>query len=163
VNHPGLNEFLVHRLVAVIRDSEGSAKKPIQFHTGLGDSDIALTKSSPAHLQEFIREYPTVPIVLLHASYPYTRDAGYLATVYANVYADFGEIFPILSQDGQETALRELLELCPWSKILWSTDGHWFPETFLLAVLQVREVLGKVSRPFWTKCTLSWTLTCAGS
>ncbi|KAH7357877.1 hypothetical protein B0T11DRAFT_97323 [Plectosphaerella cucumerina] len=156
VNHPGLNEFLVHRLAAVIRDSEGSAKKPIQFHTGLGDSDIALTKSSPAHLQEFIREYPTVPIVLLHASYPYTRDAGYLATVYANVYADFGEIFPILSQDGQETALRELLELCPWSKILWSTDGHWFPETFLLAVLQVREVLGKVLSEFARKQHITW-------
>lgn len=144
VDHPGLNEYLVHRLACLIRDVPGTFKKPIQFHTGLGDNDITLTSASPSHLQEFIREYPTVPIVLLHASYPFVREAGYLACVYANVYADIGEIFPFLSRDGQETALRQILELCPWSKIMWSTDGHWFPETYLLAVLQVREVLEKV-------------------
>ncbi|CRK38438.1 hypothetical protein BN1708_007761 [Verticillium longisporum] len=156
VDHQGLNEFFVHRLAFVIRDGEAPVKKPIQFHTGLGDNDITLTSASPSHLQEFIREYPTVPIVLLHASYPYTREAGYLATVYANVYADIGEIFPFLSQDRQETAIRQILELCPWSKILWSTDGHWFPETYLLAVLQVREVFGKVFGEFVRKRHITW-------
>ncbi|KAM0279251.1 hypothetical protein ACHAQH_004708 [Verticillium albo-atrum] len=156
VDHEGLNEFFVHRLASVIRDGEAPVKKPIQFHTGLGDNDITLTSASPAHLQEFIREYPTVPIVLLHASYPYTREAGYLATVYANVYADIGEIFPFLSQDGQEIAVRQILELCPWSKILWSTDGHWFPETYLLAVLQVKEVFGKVLEEYVRKRHITW-------
>ncbi|KAL9943338.1 hypothetical protein ACHAQF_002281 [Verticillium nonalfalfae] len=160
VDHPGLNEFFVHRLASVIRDGEAPVKKPIQFHTGLGDNDITLTSASPSHLQEFIREYPTVPIVLLHASYPYTREAGYLATVYANVYADIGEIFPFLSQDGQETAVHQILELCPWSKILWSTDGHWFPETYLLAVLQVREVFGKVLGDFVRKRHITWQEGC---
>ncbi|KAE9570669.1 hypothetical protein CGMCC3_g13253 [Colletotrichum fructicola] len=156
VNHPGLNEYLVHRLACLIRNTEGSGKKPIQFHTGLGDNDITLTSASPAHLQEFIRQYPTVPIVLLHASYPYTREAGYLACVYANVYADIGEIFPFLSRDGQETALRQILELCPWSKIIWSTDGHWFPETYLLAVLQVKEVMEKVLCEYARKGHMTW-------
>lgn len=55
-----------------------------------------------------------------------------------------GEIFPFISQDGQEKAIRQILELCPWSKILWSTDGHWFPETYILAILQIREVLETV-------------------
>ncbi|KAM0333396.1 hypothetical protein ACHAQA_002057 [Verticillium albo-atrum] len=160
VDHEGLNEFFVHRLASVIRDGEAPVKKPIQFHTGLGDNDITLTTASPSHLQEFIREYPTVPIVLLHASYPYTREAGYLATVYANVYADIGEIFPFLSQDGQETAVRQILELCPWSKILWSTDGHWFPETYLLAVLQVKEVFGKVLGEFVRKRHVTWQEGC---
>ncbi|KAL0942698.1 glutamine synthetase [Colletotrichum truncatum] len=156
VNHPGLDEYLVHRLACLIRDSEGSGKKPIQFHTGLGDNDITLTSASPAHLQDFIRQYPTVPIVLLHASYPFVREAGYLACVYANVYADIGEIFPFLSRDGQETALRQILELCPWSKVLWSTDGHWFPETYLLAVLQVKEVLEKVLSEYARKGHMTW-------
>jgi Amidohydrolase len=145
LQHPGLNELFVHRLACLIRDSPGPYKKPIQFHTGLGDKDITLTRASPSHLQEFIRRYPTVPIVLLHASYPFTKEAGYLATVYSNVYADIGEVFPFVSQDGQERLLREILELCPWSKILWSTDGHWFPETYYLATAQVREVLEIVS------------------
>lgn len=139
-----LNDLVVHRTAALIRDSPSRQKKPIQFHTGLGDNDLAMAKASPSHLQEFIRAYPTVPIVLLHAGYPFTREAGYLASVYENVYADIGEVFPCVSQDGQERILRQILELCPWSKILWSTDGHWFPETYLLAVMQMREAFETV-------------------
>lgn len=135
------NAFLVHRTAAAIQNSTARNKKPFQFHTGLGDKDITLTQSSPSHLQSFIRSYPRVPIVLLHASYPWTKEAGYLASVYHNVYADIGEIFPFIDRQGQEAALREILELCPSEKILWSTDGHHFPERYLLAVLQVRDAL----------------------
>lgn len=145
LEHPGLNEAFVHRLARLISDmSPEHEKKPIQFHTGLGDNDITLSKSSPALLQDFIKAYPTVPMVLLHASYPYMREAAYLATVYANVYTDIGEVFPQASRDGQEAVIRQVLELCPYSKLLWSTDGHYFPETYLLAVEQVREAMGTV-------------------
>ncbi|KAK0113635.1 hypothetical protein ONS95_013880 [Cadophora gregata] len=136
-----LNFYLVNKTAQLIAKSPGPYKKPFQFHTGLGDNDITLTTSSPSHLQEFIRKFPTVPIVLLHASYPWTKEAGYLASVYDNVYADIGEVFPFLSKEGQENAVREILELCPTEKIMWSTDGHWFPETYLLAIIQVREAL----------------------
>ncbi|KAL2061283.1 hypothetical protein VTL71DRAFT_7556 [Oculimacula yallundae] len=136
-----LNFYLVNKTAQLIAKSPGPYKKPFQFHTGLGDNDITLTTSSPSHLQPFIRKFPTVPIVLLHASYPWTKEAGYLASVYDNVYADVGEIFPFLSKGGQENAVREILELCPTEKIMWSTDGHWFPETYLLAIIQVREAL----------------------
>ncbi|KAK7722340.1 hypothetical protein SLS64_000877 [Diaporthe eres] len=119
IQHPGLNDLLVHRAAALISEMPARERKPLQFHTGLGDNDLTLAKSSPAHLQEFIRTYPEVPIVLLHASYPFVRELGYLATVYANVYADIGEIFPFVSQDGQAKAVRQILELCPWSKIIW--------------------------------------------
>jgi len=155
LQHEGLNNLFVHHTADLIAESESRFKKPIQFHTGLGDNDITLTKASPSHLQEFIRAYPTVPIVLLHASYPFTREAGYLASVYANVYADIGEVFPFVSRDGQEAVIRQILELCPWSKILWSTDGHWFSETYLLAVIQIREVLETVSRRLSLPPTLS--------
>ncbi|KAH6720798.1 glutamine synthetase [Leptodontidium sp. MPI-SDFR-AT-0119] len=136
-----LNFYLVNKTAQLISKSPGPYKKPFQFHTGLGDNDITLTTSSPSHLQAFIRKFPTVPIVLLHASYPWTKEAGYLASVYDNVYADIGEVFPFLSKEGQENAVREILELCPTEKIMWSTDGHWFPETYLLAIIQVREAL----------------------
>lgn len=87
LQHPGLNDLIVHHAAKLISAMPNREKKPIQFHTGLGDNDITLTKASPSHLQTFIRTFPTVPIVLLHASYPFTRELGYLATVYANVYA----------------------------------------------------------------------------
>jgi len=144
LEHPGLNEYFVHLLAACIRNTQIEPKKPIQFHTGLGDNDIQLTKASPAHLQDFIKSYPSVPMVLLHAGYPYTRELGYLAAMYSNVYADIGEVFPMVSRAGQEHVVSQILELCPWEKIMWSTDGHWFPETYLLAVMQMREVFAAV-------------------
>lgn len=153
----GLTEFFVHRLAQLIEDTDTSWKKPIQFHTGLGDNDITLTTSNPAYLQPFIREHPHVPIVLLHASYPFTREAGYLAAMYANVYADIGEVFPFVNRDGQLNIIRQILELCPVSKILWSTDGHWFPETYLLAVEQMRVALKSVLCEFTSAGDVNYT------
>lgn len=119
-------------------------KLPFQFHTGLGDTDINLLKSNPAHMQPLVEAYPDVNFVLLHSAYPYTRDAGYLAAHYPNVYLDIGEVFPMLSMDGQESVLRQALELVPTCKILWSTDGRYYPETYWLANKQFRQVLEKV-------------------
>ncbi|KAI0386903.1 glutamine synthetase/guanido kinase [Hypomontagnella monticulosa] len=138
-----LNHLIVHITAQLIHKAHGH-KKPIQFHTGLGDNDITLTKSSPSHLQTFIRTHPTVPIVLLHAGYPWTRETAYLATMYPNVYADIGEVFPSISQQGQEEVLKEMLELCPWSKILCSTDAHSFPEMYLITTAQIRSALKTV-------------------
>lgn len=72
-------------------------------------------------MQPIIEAYPNTPIVLLHSSYPYTREAGYLASVYENVYLDFGEVFPFLSGQGQRTVIQQVLELAPTNKILWSS------------------------------------------
>lgn len=136
----------------------------MQFHTGLGDNDITLARSSPAHMQTLIKAYPDAPIVLLHSSYPYTRDAGYLAATYPNVFVDFGEVFPFISAEGQLSVVRQMLELCPTNKIMWSSasrvdykatryvlffvvivaDGHWWPESYYLGALQAREALYRV-------------------
>jgi len=119
----------------------GQCGKPVQFHTGLGDNDITLKLSSPSHMQPIIKAYPQTKFVLLHSSYPYTREAGYLTANYPNVYLDFGEVFPILSAEGQRSVVRQVLELAPTNKILWSTDGHWWPESYYLGSIQAREVL----------------------
>ncbi|KAG5915714.1 hypothetical protein E4U42_007926 [Claviceps africana] len=167
VDHRPLNHYLVHRLAQAIRDAtvaapapDDTGKKPIQFHTGLGDNDLTLTRSSPAHLQDFVRAYPTVPMVLLHSGYPFDRETGYMAAMYANVYADIGAVFPFVSRSGQEDIVRHVLELCPWEKIIWSTDGHWFPETFLLAVVQMKDVLHNVLCDFVRKGDISWEHAC---
>ena len=98
----------------------------VQFHTGLGDNDITVTRSSPSHLQPIIKAYPNTTFILLHASYPFTREAAYLTSVYKNVYLDFGEIFPILSGDGQRETIRQVLELCPTNKMMWSSEYSAF-------------------------------------
>lgn len=93
----------------------------VQFHTGLGDNDISLAQASPALMQPLIKAFPQTKFVLLHSSYPYTQDAGYLTAVYQNVYLDFGEIFPFLSADGQRDVFKKVLELTPVNKIMWSS------------------------------------------
>ncbi|KAF2200555.1 developmental protein-like protein fluG [Delitschia confertaspora ATCC 74209] len=144
IERKALNDYLVLRTLEILSDSippKQVLSKPIQFHTGLGDNDISLLRSNPAYMQPLIENYPRVAFVLLHSSYPYTREAGYLTTHYKNVYLDIGEVFPRVSRDGQMGILRQSLELVPGSKILYSTDGVWFPETYWLANQQFREVL----------------------
>jgi hypothetical protein len=141
-----LCDWLVQQtLKAISFKKKAGVVKPLQLHTGLGDNDISLLRSNPAYLQPLIAQYSDADIVLLHSAYPYTREAGYLTSVYPNVYLDLGEVFPMVSREAQEKILRESLELTPISRLLWSTDGHFHPETFWLANRQFRQALEKVS------------------
>lgn len=168
-----LNDWLVQQtLKAITFHKRGGVVKPLQFHTGLGDNDINLLKANPAYLQPLIAQYPDGDIVLLHSAYPYTRDAGYLACVYPNVYLDLGEVFPMVSREAQERILRESLEITPTSRLLWSTDGHLHPETFWLANRQFRQALEKVSGKdlriltdacsYFCFCRFLWTMSRTG-
>ncbi|KAG1803165.1 amidohydrolase 2 [Suillus subaureus] len=136
--HKALNDHLVK----IVLDIAGKCKKPSKRSPRTACTmTLLLTKSSPAHMQPIIKAFPETIFVLLHSSYPYTRDAGYLTSVYKNVYLDFGEIFPFISADGQRTVVHQVLELAPTNKILWSTDAAWWPERFYLATVQARQVL----------------------
>lgn len=146
VQRKEFNDYLVVAVCDVLDklvDTDGESL-PFQFHTGLGDNDINLVKANPAYMQPLIEAFPHVDFVILHSSYPYTREAGYLASTYSNAWLDIGEVFPMLSRDGEERMLREALELTPSSKLLWSTDGHFYPETYWLANKQFRATLEKV-------------------
>ncbi|KAF8961620.1 amidohydrolase-domain-containing protein [Flammula alnicola] len=147
--HKALNDEVVRIALGVAGDARyqryDGCYRAVQFHTGLGDSDITLALSSPAHLQPIIKKFKDTTFVLLHSSYPYTRDAGYLTAVYRNVYLDFGEVFPFVSGDGQRTIIRQVLELSPTNKIC---DGHWWPESYYLGVYQAREALFEVGASY---------------
>ena len=95
--------------------------KPLQFHVGLGDRDCDLHKTNPLHLLDFLRNSGDTPIMLLHC-YPYEREAGYLAQAFNNVYLDGGLSTNYL---GARSAsfIGRLLELAPFRKILYSSDG----------------------------------------
>jgi predicted TIM-barrel fold metal-dependent hydrolase len=104
----------------------------IQFHAGLGDSDLDLTRANPACLRALLEDerYRDVPIVLLH-NYPYLREASYLAHLYRNVYVDASLAIPLVGRAAR-TILEELFELAPTSKILYASDGHTVPDLFWL-------------------------------
>ncbi|KAJ3682545.1 hypothetical protein LUZ60_015118 [Juncus effusus] len=116
---------------------------PLQIHTGFGDKDLDLRKSNPLHLREILEDsrFSKSKIVLLHASYPFSKEASYLASVYTQVYLDFGLAIPKLSVHGMVSSLKELLELAPIKKVMFSTDGYAFPETFYLGAKRARDVV----------------------
>jgi predicted TIM-barrel fold metal-dependent hydrolase len=95
--------------------------KPLQFHVGFGDRDCDLHRTNPLYLLDFLRNGGDAPIMLLHC-YPYEREAGYLAQAFNNVYVDGGLSINYLGARSASFVGR-LLEMAPFRKILYSSDG----------------------------------------
>ncbi|KAK6244644.1 hypothetical protein QUC31_011053 [Theobroma cacao] len=121
---------------------------PLQIHTGFGDKDLDLRLSNPLHLRTLLEDtrFSGCRIVLLHASYPFSKEASYLASVYSQVYLDFGLAIPKLSVHGMISSVKELLELAPIKKVMFSTDAYATPETYYLGAKRARDVIFSVLR-----------------
>lgn len=119
---------------------------PVQLHTGFGDPDLDLRLANPLNLRSLLEQpqYRHAPLVLLHASYPYMQEAGYLAAVYPQVYLDFGLAIPSLSVSGMRAAIGQLLELTPTTKLMYSSDAHSIPELYYLGAKWGRQLLKEV-------------------
>jgi predicted TIM-barrel fold metal-dependent hydrolase len=95
--------------------------KPLQFHVGFGDRDCDLHTTNPLYLLDFLRRSGDTPVMLLHC-YPYEREAGYLAQAFNNVYVDGGLGVNYLGARSG-AFIGRLLEMAPFRKILYSSDG----------------------------------------
>ncbi|KHN39009.1 Protein fluG [Glycine soja] len=62
----------------------------------------------------------------------------------SKVYLDFGLAIPKLSVHGMTSAVKDLLNLAPLDKVMFSTDAYTFPETFYLGAKNSREVVFSV-------------------
>ncbi|KAA1248540.1 amidohydrolase family protein [Mycobacterium simiae] len=120
--------------------------KPLQLHVGFGDRDCDLHKANPLHLLDFLRQSRDTPIVLLHC-YPFEREAGYLAQAFNNVYVDGGLSVGHLGARAPAFIAR-LLELAPFRKILYSSDGFGPPELHYLGAVLWRNGMHRVLRDF---------------
>jgi predicted TIM-barrel fold metal-dependent hydrolase len=135
---------LIDYLLSLAVDAASRHDIPLQIHTGFGDPDLDLKLSNPLHLRPIFEARREAPVVLLHAGYPFVREAGYLASVYPKVHVDFGLAVPFLSIGGMKRVVRELLELAPVTKIMYSSDAHIIPELFYLGAKWGRAVLADV-------------------
>jgi hypothetical protein len=118
---------------------------PLHFHTGYGDRDVVLQLTNPVHLRPLLEEGVLTfgPVVFLHASYPYTREAAYLASVYPNVYVDISEAAPMLAGPELARVLEGLLALAPITKVLYGSDAWAVPEWFWLGARAARRALAE--------------------
>ncbi len=120
--------------------------KPLQLHVGLGDRDADLHRTNPLLLLDFLRESGDTPIMLLHC-YPYEREAGYLAQAFNNVYVDGGLSINHLGARGRGVIAR-LLELAPFRKIMYSSDGFGPAELHYLGAALWRNGIRTVLQGF---------------
>ncbi|HZU48764.1 MAG TPA: amidohydrolase family protein [Mycobacterium sp.] len=120
--------------------------KPLQFHVGLGDRDCDLHRTNPLYLLDFLRQSGDTPIVLLHC-YPYEREAGYLAQAFNNVYLDGGLSINFLGARGAAFIAR-LLELAPFGKIVYSSDGFGPAELHFLGAALWRKGIQRTLQQF---------------
>jgi len=77
--------------------------------------------------------------MLLH-NYPFHREAGYLAQVFRQVYVDAGLATHNLGR-GSARLIAETLELTPFGKFLYSSDGFGLPELHYLGAVLFRRGL----------------------
>jgi uncharacterized protein len=114
---------------------------PLQIHAGYGDPDLTLHLVNPSLLTDLVRALGRlqVDLVFLHC-YPYHREAAYLAAVFPHVYFDVGLA---LHHTGPAAAqvLTEALELAPFTKQLYSSDGFALAEFHYLGALLFRRSL----------------------
>lgn len=114
---------------------------PVQVHTGFGDRDLDLRLASPLWLRPVFEHPPfrSITFVLLH-TYPYVREAAWLAHVYPHVAMDLSLTVPFTAHAAGDVIV-EALGLAPASKVLLATDAFSIPDLFWLAGRHAREAL----------------------
>jgi hypothetical protein len=136
-----LLDFLFLRALAIARRDD----LPVQLHTGYGDRDLDLPRSNPWLLRELLErseDARAVPLVLLHGSFPYTREAAILTAIYPRVYFDVGTCVPPFAWAVQMEVWRTALAIVPLSRVHASSDAAGLCEQISLGARQARRTLG---------------------
>lgn len=117
---------------------------PLQLHAGYGDTDLDLHRSNPILLTDFLRlaEPSGTPVVLLHC-YPYHREAGYLAQMFPNAFFDVGLAVNYAGAQAS-TIVSESLEIAPFAKQLFSSDGWGAAELHYLGAQLWRTAMTRI-------------------
>jgi uncharacterized protein len=125
--HPTVQEFFPNdRLAYPLYEAIAEAKLPALFHTGQtgvgagtrGGGGLRLKYSNPLTLDDVAADFPDMPIVLAHPSFPWQEEALSVATHKPQVYIDLSgwspKYFPPILVQYANTLLKD--------KILFGSD-----------------------------------------
>jgi hypothetical protein len=118
---------------------------PLQLHTGHTSHVNTWPNVNPILLTPILNSLPDIAktrIVLVHGGYPYCTEAGYLTSVYPNVWCDLSLMIPWASV-GIARRIEETLEAAPTSKVMYGSDGINIPEMHWLGALVGRRGLAR--------------------
>lgn len=137
---------LLDTLLHLVFEEASRQELPVQFHTGYGDIDADMILANPLYLREVLatEAYRGMSVVLLHESYPYTRQGAYMAAVYDRVYLDLSYAIPFLGYGEMESFTRAAFGVAPYGKLLYSSDGVWIPELHWASTVDGRRIIGTV-------------------
>ena len=132
-------------------------EKPVQIHAAFGESNIDVMKNNPALLKKALEGEPcrSASIVLVHGGYPYSFEAGYLASVYPNVYVDISEMIPFAPL-GMHHGLRMIFDMCPMNKVMYGSDGFVTPEIHWLGAVTAKDALSRLFMEYVEKGLFSY-------
>ncbi|MEU7209346.1 amidohydrolase family protein [Streptomyces sp. NPDC044989] len=115
--------------------------RPLQLHTGFGDSDIRMHRVDPTLLTDWLHlTAGTIPVLLLHC-WPYQRQAAYLSAAFERVHLDVGLTLHHVGPARAGAILAEALEITPFRKLLYSSDAYGAAEFHHLGALAFRRGL----------------------
>lgn len=147
-----LREYVISLAV----DKAARHGKVVQVHTGIGDKDIVLEKASPTNIFRFLKDERArrARIVLVHGGYPWTPLASYLVNAFPNVYMDLSIATPfgIANLDNR---IREAIELAPYTKVMYASDGYYVPEIAWVSAIAFKESLSRVLSDLESKDIIS--------
>jgi predicted TIM-barrel fold metal-dependent hydrolase len=125
--HPSVQDFMPNdHLVYPLYEVIAEAKLPALFHTGQtgvgagtpGGGGIRLKYSNPMLLDDVAADFPDMPIILAHPSFPWQEEALSVATHKPQVYIDLSgwspKYFPPILVQYANTLLKD--------KILFGSD-----------------------------------------
>ena len=118
--HPSVQEFFPNdRLAYPLYEVIAEAKLPALFHTGQtgvgaktrGGGGIRLKYSHPLYLDDVAADFPDMPIILAHPSFPWQEEALSVATHKPQVYIDLSgwspKYFPPILVQYANTLLKD--------------------------------------------------------
>jgi hypothetical protein len=116
----------------------------IHIHTAVGDPDIVYQRANPAQLYPLLhsKRFRTNRVVLVHGGWPWVGEAAAMVAILPNVYLDVSE-GTIFGMPNMRQRIYEVLEACPYSKILYGADGS-LPEALWIVARRYKAVLGRV-------------------
>lgn len=116
-------------MIGHLADRAAEHDLPFQFHTGTPFSGpVADGDDCCDLLTDLVRAHPDTTFVLMHGSFPFTRQLADLAKRFPNVVVDISWL-PMLSQAAAESAVAEFVTLVPHEKIVWGGDCVFAEET----------------------------------
>jgi hypothetical protein len=125
--HPTVQEFFPNdRLAYPLYEAIAEARLPALFHTGQtgvgagtpGGGGLRLKYSNPLYLDDVAADFPDLPIILAHPSFPWQEEALSVATHKPQVYIDLSgwspKYFPPILVQYANTLLKD--------KVLFGSD-----------------------------------------